>query len=402
MKTIVKTLMTGIVFFVLCASITYAATASELNSTKNAINQKKEEAQNDLNDIKEEKKNTKDELEKINDNINDISDKIDNLQNEIDNLNDKIADNEKEIEDKEDEISKKQDLLKTRLVSMYKAGGNSYLNVLLGSSSTLDMIVTYDAVEDIAQADTNLINSIKEEKTNLETKKQELESNKSELNSKKSELDKEQSNLNDKKLEKKDKVSKLSADEQKTQQEIDSYNEQIRKVDNELSAIAKAAAKQNSSSKNNSSKSSSSNSSSRTGKVYTGGQFTWPCPSYTRISNYFGYRSAAETNGIGSTNHKGIDMAAPYGTNIVAAASGEVILASSRGGYGNCVMIDHGNGLVTLYGHASSLCCTVGQKVTAGQVIAKVGSTGNSTGNHLHFSVLVNGTYVNPASYLGM
>ena len=391
MKNFKRTLFTIIIVFVLGINFTYAATSSQLNATKNDLNQKKTDAQNTLNDIKNEKATTTNDISKINDNISELSDKIDDLQNEIDDLNDKISENEKEIEEKEKEVEKKQELLKKRLVSMYKTGGTSYINVLLGSSSTIDMIVTYDAVDDIAKADTNLIDSIKSEKTNLEGKKQELENNKTEVDSKKKILDTEQSSLSAKKVEKQEKVAQLSESEQKTQKEIDTYNEQIREVNNQLAAIAKAAAKK-----------SSSKSKSSSAKIYTGGKFTWPCPSYTRISNYFGYRSAAETHGIGSTNHKGIDMAAPYGSNIIAAGSGEVILASYKGGYGNCVMIDHGGGIVTLYGHASSICCSVGQSVKTGDVIAKVGSTGNSTGNHLHFSVLVNGTYVNPASYLGM
>ena len=391
MKNFKRTLFTIIIVFVLGINFTYAATSSQLNATKNDLNQKKTDAQNTLNDIKNEKATTTNDISKINDNISELSDKIDDLQNEIDDLNDKISENEKEIEEKEKEVEKKQELLKKRLVSMYKTGGTSYINVLLGSSSTIDMIVTYDAVDDIAKADTNLIDSIKSEKTNLEGKKQELENNKTEVDSKKKILDTEQSSLSAKKVEKQEKVAQLSESEQKTQKEIDTYNEQIREVNNQLAAIAKAATKK-----------SSSKSKSSSAKIYTGGKFTWPCPSYTRISNYFGYRSAAETHGIGSTNHKGIDMAAPYGSSIIAAGSGEVILASYKGGYGNCVMIDHGGGIVTLYGHASSICCSVGQSVKTGDVIAKVGSTGNSTGNHLHFSVLVNGTYVNPASYLGM
>ncbi len=391
MKNFKRTIFTIIIVFVLGINFTYAATSSQLNATKNDLNQKKTDAQNTLNDIKNEKATTTNDISKINDNISELSDKIDDLQNEIDDLNDKISENEKEIEEKEKEVEKKQELLKKRLVSMYKTGGTSYINVLLGSSSTIDMIVTYDAVDDIAKADTNLIDSIKSEKTNLEGKKQELENNKTEVDSKKKILDTEQSSLSAKKVEKQEKVAQLSENEQKTQKEIDTYNEQIREVNNQLAAIAKAATKK-----------SSSKSKSSSAKIYTGGKFTWPCPSYTRISNYFGYRSAAETHGIGSTNHKGIDMAAPYGSNIIAAGSGEVILASYKGGYGNCVMIDHGGGIVTLYGHASSICCSVGQSVKTGDVIAKVGSTGNSTGNHLHFSVLVNGTYVNPASYLGM
>ena len=103
-----------------------------------------------------------------------------------------------------------------------------------------------------------------------------------------------------------------------------------------------------------------------------------------------------ETNSM----HTGVDFGAPMGTPIHAAADGTVVFAGPRGGYGNCTIIDHGNSLATLYGHQSVIGVTVGQKVTKGQVIGKVGSTGMSTGPHLHFEVRVNGTPVNPMTYL--
>ena len=126
------------------------------------------------------------------------------------------------------------------------------------------------------------------------------------------------------------------------------------------------------------------------------GSFRWPCSG--RITSRFGYRSSP--GGIGSTNHKGIDIANSYGTAICAADGGTVIYAGWMSGYGYFVQIDHGNGYVTCYGHNSSLLVSVGDKVYKGQQIARMGSTGNSTGNHCHFEIRYNGTYKNPLNYL--
>ncbi|MCR5272315.1 MAG: peptidoglycan DD-metalloendopeptidase family protein, partial [Lachnospiraceae bacterium] len=132
--------------------------------------------------------------------------------------------------------------------------------------------------------------------------------------------------------------------------------------------------------------------------TYTGGVFTWPCPSSTRITSDYGPR-ISPTSGA-SSNHKGIDIGAAYGADIVAAADGDVIAATYSSSGGNYVMIDHGGGVYTVYMHASELCVSPGTAVKAGEVIAKVGSTGISTGNHLHFGVSVGGEYVSPWTYL--
>ena len=150
---------------------------------------------------------------------------------------------------------------------------------------------------------------------------------------------------------------------------------------------------------------------------YTGGQLNMPC-NYTRISSRFGYRGSAATGGVGSSNHKGVDFAAPKGNSIFAAEDGVVIKVSKTcthnyaktyrtrcscgGGFGNYLMVSHGNGLVTLYGHCTDIYVSVGDVVSRGDTIATVGCTGYSTGNHLHFSVLLDGTYVDPAPYLGI
>ena len=123
----------------------------------------------------------------------------------------------------------------------------------------------------------------------------------------------------------------------------------------------------------------------------------WPAPDSHTITSYFGWR----VHPITGTNkyHSGVDIGASYGSSVLAADSGTVILAGWNGGYGNCIVISHGNGITTLYGHLSSIIVSSGQSVSQGQTIGYVGSTGNSTGPHLHWEVAVNGSQVNPLNY---
>ena len=127
-------------------------------------------------------------------------------------------------------------------------------------------------------------------------------------------------------------------------------------------------------------------------------EYVWPCPNYTRISSPFGYRNGVFVKG--AEFHKGIDLAGATGTPILAAKSGKVLYAQWSNSFGNWIQIDHGGGVTTRYGHASKLLVSPGQSVQAGQQIALVGSTGNSTGPHLHFEIQVNGTPKNPLHYV--
>ena len=164
---------------------------------------------------------------------------------------------------------------------------------------------------------------------------------------------------------------------------------------------AAQAAAQSQSRTSSSKTSSSSGGGAAMGNVtYTGGQFAWPVPGRSYISSGYGYRN--RPIGSGREFHTGYDIPAPTGSNIVAAADGTVITAGYVNGFGYTVMINHGGGLVTLYGHNSKLNVSVGQQVTKGQVVAKCGSTGNSTGPHCHFEVRKNGKHTSPAPYLGV
>ncbi|MCD8315761.1 MAG: M23 family metallopeptidase, partial [Firmicutes bacterium] len=133
----------------------------------------------------------------------------------------------------------------------------------------------------------------------------------------------------------------------------------------------------------------------------SGVSFIWPLPTqYTTITSYFGARPDPFTGA--ASNHGAIDIYAPSGTDIYAAASGTVILSQSYSTYGNCIIIDHGNGIFTLYAHASKLLVSVGDTVTQGQVIAYVGMTGRATGYHLHFEVRLGSTRVDPLGYVSV
>ena len=185
--------------------------------------------------------------------------------------------------------------------------------------------------------------------------------------------------------QKEDELAGLADDIADAQSEADYYEAEIQAQEELIAAIKRAEAEK-----------------AAAGIVdnpYSGGAFLWPCPSSTRITSNYGPRTAP-TSGA-SSYHQGIDIGAAHGSDIVAAADGTVRAATSSSAAGNYVMIDHGGGLYSVYMHASELLVSPGQQVSAGQVIARVGSTGISTAPHLHFGVSLNGSYVSPWGYLG-
>lgn len=380
--------------------LSFAATTAELNEQKAELEEQISENESRIDEIDSELDSVMEELETLTIEILALEEEITTLNNELTALNAEIAELEAQIEEQQAKYDEQYEILCKRLVAQYKMGNTSYLDVLLNSKSLSDFISKYYIIGKIADYDTKLLDQITEQKTAIENSKSELEEKQSELTEKQSQLKAEEISLSNKKANKNKYVSQLTSEQQALEDEIEEYYEQMQQVENEIAEIAR----QNSSS------------SSSSGITYTGGELLIPC-NYTRISSYYGNRSSPGS-GVGSTNHKGIDFAASHGTAIVAAEAGTVIKVSNTcthdygktastkcscgGGYGNYVMISHGNGLVTLYAHCATISVSTGQTVSRGEQIATVGSTGYSTGNHLHFGVLLNGTYVNPASYLGM
>ncbi|MBP3707698.1 MAG: peptidoglycan DD-metalloendopeptidase family protein [Clostridia bacterium] len=282
-------------------------------------------------------------------------------------------------------------------------GSNTYLDALL-SGGIVNFVSNYDMIKQIAEYDNNLINEVKEVKASLESEKNKVQEAKVEKEKKSTEL-------KSLKNEKQQKVNALTDEQKEIQNKIDEYDSQmnaLKKKEKEQAAkeaaAAKAAAAKAAAAANQnkttpgSSKAPSSKPSNTTGS--SNGRFLWPVPSSRNITSPYGYR----IHPIYGTKklHAGVDIGAAGGANIVAADSGTVILSSwgYNGGYGNYIIISHGNGVTTRYAHCSNLYVKVGDTVSRGQVIAAVGSTGASTGNHCHFEVRINGESKQPLNYL--
>lgn len=349
----------------------------------------KSEVQEGINSTSAELKQVEGKLSTEMQAIDDLSTQIVSVEQELIKLNGELSELEKSIAEKNKEIEKKQEdleeqeaLLQERLVVLYEAGDTSYLDVLL-AGNLVDFLSNYYMIAQIAEFDTNVINKIEKDKNEIEEIKNKLEEDKNKVETVKQERETKKANLNSKKAEKDKKVSALTSEQKELQSKLDAYNNEMARI----KAAEKAALE-----KENSSSSGSGN--------YNGGQLAWPTPGYSTITSPYGYR----IHPIYGTRkfHSGIDIGAPRNANIVAAESGTVILASwgYNGGYGNYIIISHGNGLTTRYAHCNSLLVSVGQKVSRGETIAKVGTTGDSTGNHLHFEVRINGETESPMNYL--
>lgn len=325
---------------------TYAASKSDL--------------QQELSGVQAEKNDVSDKLVKVKKDIDELQPKVDSLSAEVEEANNKISQTEKKIADKKQEMKEREEGLNKRLRVMYKNGSVGFVDVLLGSNSISEFVSNLEMIQKIYENDMDVLTTLEEQEKELEKIKADLEAQRQAVSSKKSELESEMNKLDSLKGE-------LEAKE-------DELNEEAKALTSKIVAMTNPKSK------------------------YVGGKFVWPVPSSHYLFSYFGWRMHPIYNVY--KYHSGIDIAASTGSDILAAGSGKVIISQWYGGYGECVMIDHGGGLVTLYGHMSRRLVSAGDEVKAGQLIGKVGSTGISTGPHLHFEVRKNGEVVEPLDYV--
>lgn len=391
-KIVLKTfgiLVLGV--FLLQSNLVMAA--SNLNDVNEQIEEKKEE----IEGIQTEKSETMSEVEDLTIQISEYQSQIDDLDSQIEELNTKIEESEKKIEEAQAQYNEQKELLDTRLVVAYEQGETSYLDVLLSSENIVDFISNYFYISELATSDTELMDNLQKEKEEIEKAKTDLENSKRELDTSKASKQSITTQLQTSKNEKNAKVSQLSSDEKQAQKELEQFEADKRAIQAELARIAaeEAAKKQESNSSNGGTATVPSNPSSS--------GYIFPVAGLSRANinnkNYPSYKG-----------HTGVDVNINVtGKSVVAVKSGTVVISKALRNpngtyrsYGEYVVINHHDGTMTLYAHmlSGSRRVSENQTVSQGQIIGTVGSTGNSSGTHLHFEVLVNGRPQNPFLYL--
>lgn len=357
--------------------ILFTLPLSCLAATKKQLEQEQDKLEDQKDDVKSAKSAAQNDVKNLSDKIADNEDKLDDINSQLTKLNKEIKQLESDLKEAEAKYNKQEEALKEKLILGYEMGEATYLDVLLNSKGILDFLSNYYFISEILKNDNDLLDSIEEQKQKIEKNKQEQEDKKREVKTQKAEQEKINVLLKNQKEEKQNKISQLSKEEKDLQAKIDEYDALIREEERKASQIASGSS-----------------------GAYVGGNKKWPLPGHTRISSGYGGRNTGIPGA--STNHKGIDLPAPSGSNVVSVLDGKVIFTGYNKYRGYYIMVDHGGGVVTLYQHcqANSFKVSVGSKVKGGQTIVLSGNTGIGSGPHLHFEVLINGSNVNPATWL--
>ena len=352
---------------------TSLASAATLSQIRNNIKNKQQE----LNESKAKEKSLGDQVNSLEQQINSKQSDIDELEASISEAQAKLETLEEELAAAEEKVNTQNENLNARLRNMYKNGSVGFIDVLMDSGSFSEFLNNLSLVEKVYTSDQDVLEELQKAYDEIDAKKKEIETLQAELSESKATMEEQKSSLEADKASVEKKKSEIAADSAETQRELDKL---------EADAQALTSSIRNSGSSSSSSK-------------YNGGIMAWPVPSCHTVSSGYGGRIHPTTGKY--KFHGGLDIPGSYGSAIVAANSGKVIWAGNRGdSYGNYVIIDHGGGVSTLYGHSSKVLVRTGQRVSRGQRIANVGSTGRSTGPHCHFEVRINGSRVNPNPYV--
>lgn len=375
----------------------YGETKKDVENAKSKISSLEEEKKKTEAAIKE-LETLKSDTEKY---VRSLDAQLDSLDSELSRLENDISAKTKSIEEtgvrleEAGETERQQyESMKLRIKYMYEKGDSSFLDLLLQSESMSELLNRAEYIQKISEYDRKMLDEYVAVKESIARDKAQLETEKTELVALQEKTEAKQASVEALVNEKTAELQKVNsqigaktAEAEAYEKDIKAQEDQIKKIEAELKRQEEEAKKK----------------AEAAGKTYNtvslgNISFIWPCPASSRITSSFGDRESPTAGA--STNHKGIDIGAPTGSNIVAAAGGTVTISTYSYSAGNYVMINHGGGVSTVYMHCSKLLVSVGDTVKKGDVIAKVGSTGYSTGPHLHFGIRQNGTYVNPSKYV--
>jgi len=333
-----------------------------------------------IKQVEQQKKANANQQKSVLNKIGTLNDQIDVIQGQVSSLQGKIQETSQsinvkaqELKNAENGISNKKVIINARLRVMYETGPVGYLEVLLGSADFKDLLSRIDALRIIYKHDMDMVHFMVEQRNIIQRTKVELEARKATYHQLVGEKQAAQVNMNSKVGELEVTKKQLAKDYASMELQEDRMQQDANKITRLLQNLQPSG-------------------------NYVGGIMNWPTPGHRIITQAFGYSIHPILKK--RLLHTGIDIGVPTGTTVVAAQSGKVIMAGWYGGYGKTVMIDHGGGIVTLYGHNSQLLVNVGDKVTRAQPISHSGSTGLSTGPHLHFEVRVSSQPTDPMKYV--
>ncbi len=403
--------------FLLAVNLSFPAygTKKDVEAAKSratALEEEKKKVEQTLKNLEGQKADTAVYVKQLDQSLEALSDELEALSGQIDSKEEEIAVTQEELEAARQTEEKQYAAMKLRIKYMYEKGDTSFIDMLMEARDFSELLNRAEYISKISEYDRQQLDayaatkqSIADHEVKLEGEHQELlalqESTEAKHASVEQLLSAKQSELKNYET----RIASAQGQINEYQKDIQAQEEKIKQIEAEIKRKEEEEARRKAeeekrkaeeAKRQNAAANSSKNSNSTAGKGNT--KFIWPCPSSGRITSGFGGRSSP-TEGA-SSNHKGIDIGASTGSSIVAAADGVVSIATYSASAGNYVMISHGGGLSTVYMHCSKLNVSAGQSVKQGQVIAKVGSTGYSTGPHLHFGVRSGGSYVNPSKYV--
>ncbi len=382
MKKTIKKAVAVVAVVTLTTQVVFAETTSSLNTKKDSIEDQIKAVEAEVEEAEEDKATIMAEIEAA-------ETEVAKANQELEIINSQVRDVKAELEQAEADYQaatikrdQQYESLKDRISFMYEYGDVGYTQVLFESKNISDFFKRVEYINTIIEHDKEILTNLEETQKQIDEEIQVISQKKVEIETLQAQQKAKAAELETKQANKERALAQINNDIEAQQDVL--YT--LEKQNAEIEAMIKAAQ--------------AKSASSGYKGTYSGGQLGWPAPEYTYLSSGYSHR----VNPISGREewHTGLDLASPYGSSINAAEAGVVITAGYVNGYGNTVVIDHGGGMSTLYAHNSSLTVSVGDTVARGDRIANAGSTGNSTGNHCHFEVRLNGKHTDPKPYLGL
>lgn len=395
-------IISSIIIIFIILNVYYSVLADENITNENKLNENSTEnrtltLQEQQNQVKENLNNANIQLQYVENELTSsliqvqkLQDRIDEYQAKLDEVNEKyqelqnqVEEHQKKLDTVQESYNRKNEALKQRLVAFYKSGSINFLDVLMDSNNIIDFVSRYYLIKKMTEYDAKSMDEIEKQKQEIEKVTNELKESKANMKLTKADAEQQTVVLTNTKTILENQISSLTESEQSLKSQIDIYKKQQEELENLIQYAIRSSTYE---------------------LRYSGGIMLWPTLTTSYITSQYGSR-LHPIQGI-IKNHAGIDIGGSTGNPVYAAADGVIIYSQyNTGGYGNMVMIDHGTNsegvkIVTLYGHGNKLLRNVGESVKQGELIMKMGSTGKSTGPHVHFEVRENGVAVDPKKYL--